>query len=94
MFVVVYLSVPKKLTVVPEEFIFDLNQKKLKNNGCNRNQVQRIYFSKAWFQNQIDGANLEQIFIPNFDLTASSIYPLPDNVTEAVFRGYLRRFEG
>lgn len=94
MFVVVYLVGPKKLTVVPEEFIFDLNQRKLKNFGCNSNQVHRIYFSKEWYQNQTDGVNLQEKFEPNFNLRPRNVYPLPDNETEAVFLGYLRKFEG
>lgn len=93
MFVVVFLSGPKKLTVVPENFIFDLNERKLKNLGVNSNQRYRIYFSKGWFQNQINGVNLEHEFIPNFRLPATNVYPLPDNVAEAVFFGYMRKLE-
>lgn len=93
MFVVVYLTGPKKLTVIPEKFIFDLNERKLKNYGCNSNQSQRIYFSQQWFQNQIDKINLDQEFTPNFDLRASSVYPLPNTVNEAVFVALLKKFE-
>lgn len=93
MFVIVFLSGPKQLTVIPEEFIFDLDERKLKNLGCNRNQSQRIYFSKEWFQNQIDGINLEKKFTPNFNLPASSIYPMPNDVEEAVYIANLRKFE-
>lgn len=93
MFVVVFLIGPKKLTVVPEHFIFDLDERKLKNLGVNSNQRYRIYFSEEWFQNQIERVNLEQEFIPNFNLPATDMYPLPDNVVEAVFVGHMRKFE-
>lgn len=93
MFVLVFLPGPKQLTVIPEEFIFDLNERKLKNFGCNRNQMQRIYFSKEWFQNHVDGINMGKKFTPNFNLPASTVYPLPNNLDEAVFLAHLRKFE-
>lgn len=94
MFVVVYLRDAQCSTVIPEEFILDLNQKTLKNNGINRNQNRRIFFSKEWFENQEKKINLDQQFEPNFDLPISNEYPLADNVAEACFIGRLIKFEG
>lgn len=93
MFVVVFLSGPKKLTVIPEEFIFELNEKKLKNFGCNSNQAYRIYFSKEWFLNQVHEINLGKIFISNFNLPVSDVHPLPNDIVAAVFKAHLRKFE-
>lgn len=94
MFVVVFLTVPKKITVIPEEFILDLNERSLKNYGCNSNQSRRIFFSKEWFQNQVDGVNLDKKFTPNFNLPASNVYPLPNDVDDGVYIAHLRKFEG
>lgn len=94
MFVVVFSREPKCSTVIPEEFILDLNQKSLKNNGVNRNQDRRIYFSKEWFENQTAKINLEQPFEPNFNLPLNNVYPLPNNVEEACYIGRLIKFEG
>lgn len=94
MFIVVYLKDVKAHTVIQEQFVLGLVEKNLKNYGCNTNQIRRIYFSKVWLQNQIDKVNLDQNFVPNFNLPATKVYPLPNNVTETVFLAYLKKFEG
>lgn len=58
-FAVVYLIKPKKHIVVPENFIFDRNDIKLKNYGVNSNQV---------FWCESDGE-------PNFDANESNEFP-------------------
>lgn len=94
MYVVVYLRDAKCYTVIPEEFILDLDEKTVKNNGINRNQHRRIYFSKQWFENQTNGINLNKSFEPKFGLPCTEVYPLANNVIEACYIGRMIKFEG
>lgn len=91
MLIIVYLQDAKKHTVVPEEFIFGLNEKNLKNNGVNSNQTRLIYFSKDVYEKL--QRNEEQDFIPKFDLPVTNVYPLPDALAETCFKGRLYGFE-
>lgn len=59
-FVVVYLLRARQFVVVPEIWVFDLNNAKLKNKGCNSNQNFLVYCS---FRN--GEANLDSE--PNFN---------------------------
>lgn len=78
-FVLVFLKEPKKYVVVPENFIFDLDQQKLKNNGANRNQNFKIFWS-----NDINCT------APNFDAEESKIHP--PIVVEACYIGRVYKF--
>lgn len=93
MFVVVFLRDANCYTVVPEEFILDVNEKTVKNYGINRNQHRRIFFSKEWFENQVIKVNLEQQFVPNFDLPYTAVYPLPIHMGETCYIGRMIKFE-
>lgn len=94
LFVVIFLRDANCATVVPEEFILDLDQKALKNNGVNRNQDRRLYFSKEWLENQKNEINLDKKFQPNFELPIMKVYPLPDNIDEACYIARMIKFEG
>lgn len=95
MFVAVYLLASQKHTVVPTEFVMDLNQVSLNNYGVNPNQSQRIYFSKVLFDAYVKGEDTSHIdYAPNFNLPVSEIYPLPDGLSEACFYGRLKKFFG
>lgn len=71
----------KKYITVQESFVYDLNQQKLKNNGVNRNQMFKIFWS--------NNANCE---IPDFDAEISDVHPpLAEN---ACYSGRLYKFYG
>lgn len=93
MLVVVYLSDAKQYTVVPEEFIYQLNERNLKNLGLNRNQSRLIYFSGDVFE-QLNRNEVFEPPQPNFNLEVSFEYPLPNNLNETCFIGRLIKFEG
>lgn len=93
MLLVVYLYEAERYTVVPEEFVFQLNERSLKMNGVNTNQNRRIYFSTECFEILQQNGNVEQ-FKPNFNLPITKIYPLPDNLMETCFYGRMYCFEG
>lgn len=78
-FVLAFLTEVKKHIVVPEQFVFDLNQLKLKNLGVNRNQNFKIFWS-----NNVDCTT------PNFDAPRSEVHP-PIN-EEACYIGRVYRF--
>lgn len=61
-FAVVYLIEPKKHIVVPENFIFNRNDIKLKNYGVNANQTHKVF----WCENG-EG--------PHFDASESKEFP-------------------
>lgn len=92
MLVLVYLSDPKQHTVVPESFIYDLNERSLKNRGVNRNQNRLIYFSRQWFENMEQNRNLDEEFVPNFHCPLTIEYPLPNGLVETCFIGRMIRF--
>lgn len=80
-FALVYLNSAKKYITVQESFVYDLNQQKLKNNGVNRNQMFKIFWS--------NNANCE---IPDFDAEISDVHPpLAEN---ACYSGRLYKFYG
>lgn len=61
-FAVLYLIEPKKHIVVPENFIFDRNDIKLKNYGVNSNQTHKVF----WCESDDE---------PNFDANESNEFP-------------------
>lgn len=91
MLIVEYLQEAKNYTVVPEEFIYLLDERSLKNNGVNSNQSRLIYFSNNAYKNLEQ--NVEQTFKPNFNLPITSVYPLPDYLMETCFKGRMYAFE-
>lgn len=93
MLVVVYLREAKRYTVVPEEFIYYLNERSLKNLGLNRNQNRLIYFSREVFQ-KLEQNEIPYAFAPNFSIPVSTEYPMPENLEETCFIGRLISFEG
>lgn len=94
MFVVVYLCDAKKHTIIPEEFVYILNQKSLKNCGVNSNQNRRIYFSSEWFREYEQKLSPKREYEPKFDLDITNVYPLPNDLIETCFVARLYCFEG
>lgn len=92
LFVVVYLVEPKKRIILPENFIYDLCEVSLKNNGRNSNHKYLIYWSK----NAIgDGSFAPDFKIePNFDAPLSHIYPPENDVIEACYIAQIKLFVG
>lgn len=78
-FVLVFLTDVKKYATVPEKFVFDLNQQRLKNNGVNRNQPFKIFYS-----NDVDCE------IPDFNAKPCDVFPPIEEM--ACYRGYIYRF--
>lgn len=66
-FVVVYLLRARQFVIVPENWVSDLNNAKLKNKGCNSNQDFLVYCS---FRN--DEAILDNE--PNFSAQLTATY--------------------
>lgn len=95
MFVSVYLTDAHKHTVVPQEFILDLSQVSLNNNGVNSNQSRRIFFSKELFESLKNGEDISHMeYTPNFSIPISKIYPLTDGLGETCFIGRLKKIFG
>lgn len=90
MFVVVYIKAAKKYVVVPENWIFDINQELLKNKGVNGNRDVLIFWSLDGIVD--DKPNDE--YAPNFHLEKSNEYPLPAGVKEACYVARLKRYFG
>lgn len=78
-FALVRLDDVKKHVVVREDFVYDLNQEKLKNYGVNRNQKYRVFWS-----------NDEKCQTANFNANLSSVHPPIEN--EACYNATLYRF--
>lgn len=89
MFVVVLIKSEKKYIIVPEEWIYDINEELLKNKGVNSNRDVLIF----WSQNGVgpDGKP-DATYAPNFSLSKSSIYPPPN--FEAVYVARIIRYFG
>lgn len=92
-YVLVYLVHARKNTIVPEKFVYSLNDVKLKNNGVNQNQDHRIYFSQALFDLMKNGeAPIDMQ--PNFSLPITKNYPLENGINETCFIGRTKKFYG
>lgn len=94
MLVIVFLQDAKCFTVVPEGFVYSLDEKSLKNRGVNKNQNRLIYFSRELFKKMEENEEYEQNCKPNFHRPISIKYPLPDNLEDACFIGRMICFEG
>lgn len=72
MFVKAFIPSVKMNIVIPEEWVFDVNQQLLKNNGVNSNRDVLIYWSKSAIG--IDGIP-DAMHVPNFSATKSVVFP-------------------
>lgn len=95
MFVTVYLVEAHMHTVVPKEFIYDLNQVNLNNHGVNCNQNRLIFFSTELFESLKNGNDIvHSEYLPKFHLSVTKLYPLPSELKETCFVGRLKKFWG
>lgn len=86
MFVVVYLVDAKAHIIVPEKFIFGLDEERLKNVGRNSNFQYKIF----WAESAIDANGVPNAeFLPDFNLPKSTAFPPND---EACYVGKLKKF--
>lgn len=90
MLVVVQLEKLKKRLIVPESFVFDLNEENLKNNGNNGHFTYLVYWSREALGDGSISPN--QHCVPNFDAQASEIYPPDNGLTEACYKARLVHF--
>lgn len=90
MFVVVYLKDAKKNIIVPEEWIFDLDEQKLKNHGANSNQNYLVFWSYYGIYGDDDIPNAA--YEPNFFLDKMVEYPPPHGVAECCYIGRIKHF--
>lgn len=89
MFVVVLLTGFKIYIPIVEEWIYDIDEESLKNNGVNSNRNVRIFWSKIGMNN--DGIpNAE--YKPKFNLPVSRVFP-PHN-DEACYIGRIKFYFG
>lgn len=72
MFVTVFITSVKKNIIIPEEWVFDVNQELLKNKGVNSSRDVLIYWSKSAIG--IDGIP-DAMHVPNFLATKSVVFP-------------------
>lgn len=91
MFVVVLLKAIKKYIVVPEQWIYDVNEELLKNNGVNSNRDVLVFWSKNGVGiNSCPDTN----YAPNFLLEKSTIYPPPNDLIGACYIGRAIHYYG
>lgn len=81
MFVVVYIKSAEKYVVIPEKWVYNVNQELLKNKGVNRNRDILVFWSLNGLVD--DKPNLE--YPPNFHIEKSQEFPLPAGVREACY---------
>lgn len=86
MFVVVFLVEPKLHIIVPENFIFALDEESLKNIGKNGNFQYKVF----WSENCVDTEGVpDEKYQPDFNLQNSESFPPADS---ACYIGKLKRF--
>lgn len=89
MFVVVKIKDSNIPIVVPEGWIQDLNQFRLKNYGANRNQIHLIYYNKQTVDEKKQAAST---IAPNFSVTLLSDFDAIANLDECCFYGFIVKF--
>lgn len=91
MFVVVLIKVVKKYVVIPESWIYDVSEEKLKNNGVNRNQDVLIFWSNdAIGEDERPDGEYE----PNFNLEILSVHPPTNGIAHGCYIGRIIRYFG
>lgn len=90
MFVVIFIKFPiEKYVVVPEEWIYDINEELLKNRGVNTNRDVCVFWSKHGID---DKSQPRADFAPNFTLPKENVFP-PQN-DEACYIARIIRYNG
>lgn len=89
MYVTVYLKVPKVYIVVPEKWLFDIDEEKLKNKGVNSNQNTRIFWSSIGVDNH--GRPCSD-YAPKFHIDEAKEYPPEKGLKEACYIGRTKSY--
>lgn len=71
MFVKIYIKATKQTVVIPEEWVYGIDEEVLKNRGVNSNQDVRIF----WSENGVINGQPDGAFKPNFSLPLCSEFP-------------------
>lgn len=87
MFVVIVLAESKFHLIVPEQWVYDLNEFKLRNWGVNSNQKHLVYWNRTVFDTFLNEPKTD--IQPNFDAEIRSVFGTKD---ECCFHGYLIKF--
>lgn len=90
MFVVVHIKSAKKNVVVPENWIYDINQELLKNKGVNGNRDILVFWSLDGLVDDIPNDE----YAPNFTVEKAEAFPLPSGVKEACYIARMVRYFG
>lgn len=86
MFVVVFLVDSKKHIIVPEEFVFDLDEESLKNKGKNPN----FRYTVFWSENALDENGIPRAeYVPDFNLVKVIDFP---PIGDACYLGQVKKF--
>lgn len=92
-YVTVFLRHAKKHTAIPIEYVADLDDAVSRNNGINRNQNRRIFFSGQLFSSFQNGETPNLLeHPPNFNLPITKEYPLPNGLQSTCFVAHLCRY--
>lgn len=93
MYVTIYLRDAKKHTVIPHQYVLELVEVNLFNHGNNSNQNRLIFFSQDVFDLFKSGENPNLLeFPPDFECPVPKVYPLPNGVRSACYKGRLIKF--
>lgn len=87
--VVVLLSKPREHCVVPENYIFGLDQMEaeLKTWGANKTHNHLIYWNRSLLND-----NILSNAVPDFHAIKCEVFPPPTNVDAVCFLGRVKRF--
>lgn len=90
MFVVIFIKFPiEKYVVVPEQWIFDINEELLKNRGVNPNRDVCVFYSMHGIdENNQPCAECE----PDFTMAKANAFPPPND--EACYTARVVRYFG
>lgn len=90
MFVVVFVKSVKKKFIVPEQWIYGVDEESLKNNGVNSNKSVLIFWSDS-----IDADGYpDATFTPNFTAPNSMKFPPPKPNKQACYVGRSTQYHG
>lgn len=90
MFVVVKLDSCKLKIVVPESWVYDINQELLRNQGVNSNRPVLVYWSKNGYIGDVP----DESHPANFHLNKATQFPPANGTDEACYTARLIRYFG
>lgn len=90
--VVVLLTKPRKHCIVPEKYIFGLDEveDQLKTWGANKVHDHLIYWNRSLLNDNIAPDSISHP--PNFNVAKCEEFPPPSQISSACFLGRVKRF--